>query len=223
MLTLEEVNTITQRMEVIDRDPYDIWEAEWIAEIEFEIEQWERFWELEYPQAERDYNEICYRMEEISDIEWEIDSEVLDAEDDEVEYSRVYNIVQQQTSSNVYLSKTPGISRKIIKKTQHPLTAEEIAEIEAEIEEAEHRREMEELDRALEYESIWAEQAESERIAEIENKVMDFQEMLEAYEYDMISEIEYTDRWGYDDKIRWEAEWIAELEYEIENSRESPS
>jgi hypothetical protein len=112
-------------------------------------------------------------------------------------------------------------SKKINKP--RPLSAEEIANIEYEIEEAEHRREMEEINRELEDESIWAEQAESEKNAEIDNKVMDFQEMLEAYEYDIISEIEYTDRWGYDDKIRWEAEWIAELEYEIENSLECTS
>jgi hypothetical protein len=109
-------------------------------------------------------------------------------------------------------------SNKVIKKIYQPcpLTAEEIAEIESEIEEAEYQREMEELDRELEDETIWAERAEAEAIAEIDNKVMDFQEMLEAYEYDIISEIEYTDRWGYDDHAIWEAEWIAEIENSLE-------
>jgi hypothetical protein len=231
-LTAEEIANIefeieeyerSLEIEDIDREPYDIWEAECVAEIEFEFEQWERYWEEDYPLAEREYNAMGYRMEETPDIEWEIDGEVLDAEDDEVEYSRAY--IVQQTPSKVYLSNAPGIPRKVIKKINRscPLTAEEIAEIESEIEEAEHRREMEDIDQELEDDSIWAERAEAEAIAEIDNKVMDFQELLEAYEYDIISEIEYTDRWGYDDRAIWEAEWIAELEYEIENSQECTS
>lgn len=115
--------------------------------------------------------------------------------------------------------------KKVIKKTNPPLelSAEEIANIESEIEEAERRREMEDIDQELEDDSIWAERAEAEAIAEIDNKVMDFQELLEAYEYDIISEIEYTDRWGYDDHAIWEAEWIAAIEYEIEISQECTS
>jgi hypothetical protein len=48
---------------------------------------------------------------------------------------------------------------------------------------------------------------------------MDMQELIEAYEYDIISEIEYAEEREHEAELRGEAGWIAELEYEIENSQ----
>jgi ankyrin repeat protein len=74
--------------------------------------------------------------------------------------------------------RTPVCPKKIVKKINplQELSAEAVAEIEAEIEEAERRREMEDIDRELEDDSIWAERAEAEAVAEIDAEVLDAEE-----------------------------------------------